>query len=282
MRISYLCPLSLCLPLAGLVAILSPAVLVLTIQVLTAQGQEPTSPAPLQLRVLSYNIHHGRGIDDQVDLERLAKVVNDCHPDLVALQEVDNRTQRTDGVDQTVELARLTGLHAQFARQIDFEGGQYGQALLSRWPLSDLQIHWLPGEPERERRIVATCSVDLPGKPLVFGTTHLHHNNQDIRLRQARAIGDALNDHPETIILAGDLNAEPEHAPIAELLKTWSVVHSAEGLRTFPTVDPTKQIDYIFYRPGDRLRVASAQVIDEAMASDHRPLLVVLEWTESR
>ncbi|MCA9157935.1 MAG: hypothetical protein KDA72_06385, partial [Planctomycetales bacterium] len=126
MRISYLCPLSLCLPLAGLVAILSPAVLVLTIQVLTAQGQEPTSPAPLQLRVLSYNIHHGRGIDDQVDLERLAKVVNDCHPDLVALQEVDNRTQRTDGVDQTAELARLTGLHAQFARQIDFEGGQYG------------------------------------------------------------------------------------------------------------------------------------------------------------
>jgi len=274
MRRSRLSPVPLLLPLAWLFA-----VFFLTIQAPGVQGQEP---APSQLRVLSYNIHHGRGIDDRVDLERLAKVINGCQPDLVALQEVDNCTQRTDGVDQTAELARLTGLHAQFARQIDFEGGQYGQALLSRWPLSDLQIHWLPGEPERERRIVATCSVNLPGKPLVFGTTHLHHANVDFRLRQARAIGEVFGSRPETVILAGDLNAEPEHAPIAELLKSWSVVHSAEGLRTFPTVDPTKQIDYIFYRPSDRLRVVSSQVIDEAMASDHRPLLVVLEWTESR
>lgn len=277
MRTSRLPPLPLLLSLVWLLA-----VLISSVQVPTIQGQEPASPgnssAPLQLRVLSYNIHHGRGVDDQVDLKRLAKVINDCQPDLVALQEVDNRTQRTGGIDQTVELSKLTGLHAQFARQIDFEGGQYGQALLSRWPLSDLQIHWLPGEPERERRIVATCSVNLPGKPLLFGTTHLHHANNEFRLRQARAITEIFGDRPETIILAGDLNAEPEHAPVAELLKAWSVVHSAEDLPTFPTVDPTKQIDYIFFRPSDRLRIVSAQVIDEAIASDHRPLLAVLEW----
>lgn len=281
MRTSRPFRLPLPLPLACLFALLFPSVWISTVQ-----GQEPApssnSTAALQLRVLSYNIHHGRGIDDSVNLERLAKVINACHPDLVALQEVDNRTQRTGGVDQTAELSKLTGLHAQFARQIDFEGGQYGQALLSRWPLSDLQIHWLPGEPDRERRIVATCSVNLPGRPLLFGTTHLHHANVDFRLRQARAIGEAFDGRPETIILAGDLNAEPEHAPVAELLKTWTVVHSAEDLRTFPTVDPTKQIDYIFYRPSDRLHIVSAEVIDEAMASDHRPLLAVLEWTESR
>lgn len=123
MRTSRLLSLFQFLPLAWLFAVLFS-----TIQALTVQGQEPVSS---RLRVLSYNIHHGRGIDDQVDLERLAKVINDCQPDLVALQEVDNGTQRTNGVDQTAELARLTGLHAQFARQIDFEGGQYGQALLS-------------------------------------------------------------------------------------------------------------------------------------------------------
>ena len=249
-----------------------------------ASGQTPALPSdssnPLQLRVFCYNIHHGRGGDDQVDLERLAKVINACQPDLVALQEVDHRTRRTGGVDQTAELARLTGLHAQFAKQIDFEGGQYGQAILSRWPLSDLQIHWLPGEPQREQRIVATCQVDLPGRQLLFGTTHLHHNNTDMRLRQAREITNELGPRAETVILAGDLNAEPEHAPIAELLKSWSIVHSASELKTFPAVIPTKQIDYIFFRPVDRLRIISSQVIDEPMASDHRPLLAVLEWTK--
>ena len=252
----------------------------------TLQAQEPTSrdtsPAPLQLRVLSYNIHHGRGVDDQVDLERTAKVINDCQPDLVALQEVDHRTQRTVGIDQTAVLAKLTGLHGLFARQIDFEGGQYGQALLSRWPLSELQIHWLPGEPERERRIAPTCTVNLPGRPLLFGSTHLHHNNNDFRLRQASAITQIFGTRPETVILAGDLNAEPEHAPVAELLKAWTVVHASRELHTFPAVEPTMQIDYIFYRPSERLRVVSSQVIDEAIASDHRPLLAVLEWTESK
>ena len=248
------------------------------------QGQDAAaqtnSPKVQQLRVLCYNIHHGRGVDDRVDLERLAKVINDCHPDLVALQEVDNRTQRSGGVDQTAELAKLTGMHAQFARQIDFGGGQYGQALLSRWPLSDLRIHWLPGEPKREQRMVATCSVQLPGKQLLFGTTHLHHNNAEFRLRQARAITESLQDLPATIILAGDLNAQPEHSPVVELLKSWTVVRSATDLLTFPAIEPIKQIDYIFYRPSDRLRVVSSQVIDEASASDHRPLLVVLEWVK--
>jgi endonuclease/exonuclease/phosphatase family metal-dependent hydrolase len=249
-----------------------------------ASGQEPALPSslsnPLQLRVLCYNIHHGRGGDDQVDLERLAKVIHDCQPDLVALQEVDHRTRRTGGVDQTAELARLTGLHAQFARQIDFEGGQYGQAILSRWPLSDLQIHWLPGDPAREQRIVATCQVDLPGRQLLFGTTHLHHNNPDMRLRQAREITNALGSRAETVILAGDLNAEPEHAPIAELHKFWAIVDSASELKTFPAVEPSKQIDYILFRPVDTLRIVSSQVIEEPMASDHRPLLAVLEWTK--
>ena len=257
-----------------------PLICVLATLCLTVQGQEPTAPTAQQLRVLCYNIHHGRGVDGRVDLERLAKVINDCQPDLVALQEVDHRTQRTGGVDQTAVLGKLTGMHAQFARQIDFEGGQYGQALLSRWPLADLVIHWLPGEPERERRMVATCSVQLPGKQLLFGTTHLHHNNADFRLRQARAITDSFVDLPATIILAGDLNAEPQHPPVVELIKSWSVVHSATNLRTFPVDKPSKQIDYIFYRPSDRLRIVSSEVIAEAVASDHRPILAVLEWVE--
>ena len=87
------------------------------------------------LRVLSYNIHHGRGTDGVVDLPRIARVIRGCEADVAVLQEVDDRTTRTGGVDQTAELARLTGMHAVFGRQIDYQGGRYGQAILCRWPL---------------------------------------------------------------------------------------------------------------------------------------------------
>ncbi len=250
----------------------------------TSQNNQPVyaqdkadSAAPRELRVLSYNIHHGRGTDDQVDLARIAKVITDSRADLVALQEVDQRTRRTNGLEQTSELGRLTGLHAQFCKQIDYEGGEYGQAILSRWPMSNLQIHWLPGEPEREQRIVATCSVALPNRSLVFGSTHWHHANADIRLRQAHAFTEFLSPLSGTVIVAGDLNAEPDSPPLQALASQWGVVQSATELKTFPSIKPLKQIDFIVYRPAGKVRVVSSHVIDEPLASDHRPLLSVLQ-----
>ena len=127
------------------------------------------------LRILTYNIQHGAGADGTVDLERQAAVIRRLKPDLVALQEVDDRTQRTKNVDQSTELGRLTDLHVRFAHQLDFEGGRYGQAILSRFPCSDLTVHWLPGRPDRERRIAGAITVDLDGEKLTFVTTHLHH-----------------------------------------------------------------------------------------------------------
>ena len=73
-----------------------------------------------ELRILTYNIQHGAGADGTVDLERQAAVIQRLKPDLVALQEVDDRTQRTKNVDQTAELGRLTNLHVRFAHQLDF------------------------------------------------------------------------------------------------------------------------------------------------------------------
>src|SRR5690606_14987157 len=90
---------------------------------------------PLRVRVMAYNIHHCLGIDGELDVERIAGVINAANPDLVTLQEVDNRTERSDRVDQAAELGRLTGMHARFGRAIDHQGGEYGQAILSRWPI---------------------------------------------------------------------------------------------------------------------------------------------------
>jgi len=83
-------------------------------------------PAHIKLRVMTYNIHVGVGVDKKLDLQRIADVINDQHPDLVGLQEVDRGVKRTQGVDQIAELARLTRMQFVFAHNLDYQGGQYG------------------------------------------------------------------------------------------------------------------------------------------------------------
>src|SRR5687767_4786600 len=85
---------------------------------------------PLKLRVLSYNIHHAEGVDRKLDVERIGQVILSVKPDLVALQEVDQKVKRSQGIDQPIELARLTKLQVVFGANIELQGGHYGNALL--------------------------------------------------------------------------------------------------------------------------------------------------------
>jgi endonuclease/exonuclease/phosphatase family metal-dependent hydrolase len=234
-------------------------------------------PGRTVLRVLCYNIHHGERADGKIDLPRQAKVIADAKPDLVALQEVDNRCLRSGKVDQTAELARLTGLHGRFGKQIDFEGGEYGQAVLSRFPLDELTVHWLPGTPERQRRIAVEARVKVGGGPLSFVGTHLHHQRDDFREQQAAKLNELFGKAEHPVILAGDLNAEPDAKPLDVLRERWAVATAGPALFTYPAAKPAAQIDHVLYRPGKRFRVVSARVIEEAAASDHRPVLALLE-----
>ena len=258
----------------------------LTVLPLVNAVAEDEARIGLQLRVLCYNIHHGRGNDGNVDLERIAAVIRRVNPDLVALQEVDRGTRRTAGVDQTAELARLTGLQGKFVKQIDYEGGEYGQAILSRFPLPEPKVHWLPGDPPREQRIAGAVDLTLAGQRLTFATTHLHHADGAIRLDQANALNTLFAGRANPVILAGDLNAVPGSPPLAELTQQWHVAQSPKNLTpgapesgelaTFPAALPTRQIDYVLTTPRGAFQIQSAQVLDEPLASDHRPLLVVL------
>lgn len=227
--------------------------------------------AETTLRVLSYNIHHGRGTDGVVDLERIAGVIRGCAADVVMLQEVDDRTERTGGIDQTADLGRLTGLRAEFGRQIDYQGGRYGQAILCRTPLEEPRVHVLPGDPDRETRIAFSVRTVVAGRSLVLVGTHLHHRDPAARLEQARAL-EALDFGAGPAILGGDLNAMPESEPLAALLASWRST-TAEPRPTFPAGQPTRQIDFILYRAGGVLKPAETRVLDEPVASDHRPIL---------
>lgn len=245
-----------------------------------------TADEAVRLRVLTYNIHHGEGTDGRFDLPRLAKVITDAQPDLVALQEVDNKTRRAGGVDQAAKLGELTGLHARFGKAMDYDGGQYGEAILSRLPIVATVNHPLPHDAGREPRAALAVQVQLPESEqrIWFVGTHLDHlRDNSSRLAQAKEIrrlfapADAAEALPN--ILAGDLNAEPQTAEIKHLTEVWQVATDHDGNNaTYPAEDPKVRIDYVMAWPADGWRVVSCEVLDEKVASDHRPLLVVWEW----
>src|SRR6185503_20621609 len=139
-----------------------------------------SAAVPRTVRVLTYNIHHGEGTDGQFDLPRLAAVMKSAEPDLVALQEVDERTQRASGVDELAELGHLTSMYTAFGKAMHFQGGNYGVGVLSRWPIVGTENHPLPGSPDREPRTALTVAVRISeNAPLLeFTSTHLDHGRE--------------------------------------------------------------------------------------------------------
>lgn len=253
-------------------------------RVLFARLSEPTLESgrdgPRRIRVLTYNIHHGEGTDGQLDLERLARTIREVAPDVVALQEVDRRVARTGKVDQPAELARLTGLHVAFGGNLQLQGGEYGNAVLTRLPLLRQKNHLLPSLDQGEQRGALEVALELPASPeaLVLLATHLDARRPEAeRIASARALNELAASRPAApAILAGDLNASPESETLQILSEFWRNA-TREPLPTSPAQQPRRQIDFVLLQPGPRWRVVEARVLDEEVASDHRPLLVVLE-----
>lgn len=231
------------------------------------------------LRILTYNIHIGIGTDRALDLERIARVIAEVRPHVVALQEVDSATRRTGGVDQAAALAALTGLRAQFARAMAYDGGAYGVALLFDLPVDAVSAHPLPADSGHEPRVAAEARLTLPRTraQLVFFGTHLDHTaNVAVRRGQVDRLLDVLPADTALVVLAGDLNAIPTAAELAPLMSGFIDAAAGAGA-TFPASSPLRRIDYVLLRPASRFRVLAAQVLAEPNASDHRPVLVVAE-----
>ncbi|MFT3786323.1 MAG: endonuclease/exonuclease/phosphatase family protein [Tepidisphaeraceae bacterium] len=229
------------------------------------------------LRVMTYNIHHAAGEDGSVDIERIARIVNAQQPDLVAIQEVDVGTKRTNNLNTPAELERLTGLHARFGKAIDWDGGAFGQVILSKRPITSFTVHKLPGDPKREQRIALEAIID--GGAIRFVATHLDHSGQlPDRLAQAKELN-RLFGQPDGVptILAGDFNAKPGTDAIVELSQHFTDASATRPDFTYPSTQPTRKIDWVFLREPKLWTVTNTEVIDEPAASDHRPLVVELK-----
>ncbi len=231
------------------------------------------------LRVLTYNVHHGEGVDGRLDLERIAAVIRAANPDLVALQEVDRNARRTGGIDQTATYARLTDLHAWFGAAMPFQGGEYGQALLSRWPLQQAAVKPLPGTPGREPRIVLTALIDIPGQGRIrWAGLHLDAGQDDgDRWEQAGALVQSFGTNTIPTLLAGDFNAAPESRVMRRIVAPdsgWVDTAWAWAAPTIPAQSPRSRIDYLLASPPGAWQTLESKVIPESAASDHRPVLV--------
>ena len=225
------------------------------------------------LKVMSYNIHHGEGTDRRLDLERIAAVIADSGADIVALQELDQSTRRTGGVAQTEVLAHHLGMHHQFAKALHFQGGAYGLAVLSRWPILRHRVHALPYRLGQEPRIaLETWIAPGEGRPeLHLVDVHLCHMSSETRQEQVQQVLQLI-DHrgAAPTLLAGDFNARPESPPMEWL---WEYGWQDD-------LKPHRGIDYVLRAPGSKLKRRSAKILNAPTASDHLPVMVTYDWPE--
>lgn len=224
-----------------------------------------------ELRVLTYNIHAGIGMDGRLDLERLAGVINGIAPDIVGLQEVDSATTRSELKDQAAELGRLTGMHAVFGPAIDHAGGKYGVAILSREkPLNHYNIP-LPGAEERRTLLVA----EFEG--YVVFNTHLSLTESS-RMESLEIMFSETEKYEKPVIITGDFNAVPGSMEITLIKENWLPL-SGTSLKTFPSEAPEVTLDYIFGAKMEKgFKESESRAVYEPVASDHLPLYANIKF----
>lgn len=220
-------------------------------------------------RLMSYNIHHGEGMDEVIDIERIGNVILDINPEVVALQEIDSVLTRSGSIDILDLLQKQTGMHATFGYSILHDGGKYGNGFLSKEkPINTRKIS-LPGEKEARTALI----IEL--EKYVVVNTHLSLTNEE-RLESVKIITEAIKEYNKPVFLMGDLNAEPKDEPIKWLEEAeWQILSNANA-KTFPSIEPNVTLDYVlgYKGKGETYGKFRAQVINNEIASDHRPIFV--------
>jgi endonuclease/exonuclease/phosphatase family metal-dependent hydrolase len=248
-------------------------------------GCASASTGPIvPVRVLVYNIHAGKDAGRVDNLARVAEIITSSRADIVMLQEVDNRTRRSGGVDQLARLRGLTGFHGVFGKTIDYDGGEYGIGVLSRWPIASSRLVILPVEiadsaarARYEARGALAVRVEAPSGSIRVVNTHLDASRSDsVRIQQAKTLVVLANAQRRDgfSLAGGDFNSDPA-SRVVELIRQngWRDMYTGCGGGngfTFPADTPVKRIDFLF--ASARTVCRSATVLDTE-ASDHRPVL---------
>jgi endonuclease/exonuclease/phosphatase family metal-dependent hydrolase len=229
--------------------------------------------------VMTYNIRHGADIRNDFDLSRAARVIAAAKPRFAGLQEIDQKTARVGGRDTCAILSSLTGMEATFAKGIDYDGGEYGVALLSEEKPLSVKRFPLPG---KEPRVLLLCEF----RDCWVGVTHLDLTEaarresvavlaREVRSRQGK----------KSVFLMGDWNAKPSSRVLAEV-RRFATILSPQTTATYQHLPFTEEkrrngnycIDYIAVDTphATAYEILDARVVEDRTSSDHAPVLVTL------
>jgi endonuclease/exonuclease/phosphatase family metal-dependent hydrolase len=237
------------------------------------------------LRVMTFNIQHGRGVDGHVDLGRTRDVIARAGVDVVGLQEVDRHFgDRSGFIDQARWLADKLGMHVAYGANTDLDlptpGGtrrQFGNTILSVFPIVDWENIHLPRSGPHEQRGLLRARIDVGGVSWQVHATHLQHDDPAERLVQAQAVSRLLASSNHRVVLLGDLNAQPTTLEVQALtdvlVDAWDAAGVGPG-HTSTSSAPNQRIDYVMH--SSDVRTTAAAVLTSApanIASDHLPIV---------
>lgn len=231
---------------------------------------------PDSIVVMDYNLHNAANTDGRIDPEAIAKLIEAQGADIVGLQEVSRGWLIWGGLDMLSWLSQRLGMDYVWGPTAD---SQWGNAVLSRYPITGVEFYDLPPEELLLQRGFIVADIDLGDTTLNLIDTHFTHvdEHDQERLIQASAIVDVWNHAPLTVFM-GDLNARPDSEAILLLIDAGLVDISrqigAQPVYTYSSTNPDHQIDYIFVSPD--LGYSSFS-IPATTASDHLPLVAVIE-----
>ena len=238
-----------------------------TTENISAFDYQYEKPADGVLRILTYNVRNGKGMDEITDYNRVASVIEAIHPEVVALQELDSVTTRSNGVDVLKTLAEKCGMKSVYGASISYRGGKYGIGILSREKPLTTSFIPLPGIEEKRGLLMAEF------KDYILFCTHLSLTEAD-RIASVKLIDQKAKELQKRVFLAGDLNTSPNSEAVSLLSEHWI---NLSGIRpTFPSSGPTECIDYIWGVNclNYTYSIIKQEVVPDKSASDHRPVFI--------
>lgn len=219
------------------------------------------------IRIMSYNIHNGIGMDGKTDYQRIADVIMNVQPDIVAVQEADSVTTRSQGIFVLKTIADEVLMYPVFASAIDYQGGKYGIGVLCKEKPVSVRTIPLPGR--EEKRVVLIVEFNK----YTVACTHFSLTAED-RKASARILSGIIKEQRKPFFLAGDMNA-PYESEEQEILRENLAVLTNYKQPTFPSDKPEKCIDYIYgTKDTSAYSALTRRVVDEKVASDHLPVFV--------
>lgn len=234
-------------------------------------------------RIMSYNIHHGEGLDGVVNLERITDVIKKEIPDILLLQEADVNLNRSGNIHIPQLFSKNTELkHVVFGKNLDIEKGGYGNATLSRFPITRSKNYQFEQIGPEQRGVLAT-EITVNGQNLLVLNSHFDHSQGDSEriLYTEEIINDILPEyHPDAVLFGGDFNDIPTSRMYQKLTEefedAWSIFSQGEGF-TIPANQPTKRIDYILFSGSIQ---PDSIWVPKTEASDHLPVVADFVWID--